>query len=103
MLWGTVNRRIFGYFAPAMSFFALWVDAIAISMFDWPLHTHTSPMATSFTSTVLFPVKVSLYPVPGFCLSKREDQFPSLSALVLIATPGPSLERVTVTDSSGAA
>ena len=61
--WGTLKCRMRGLFDAAISLSLSFDAATVHSIFDCPEQNQTSPTNTSFSSTLLFPVTVSLVPV----------------------------------------
>jgi hypothetical protein len=54
------------------------------SMFDWPLHTQTSPIATSRTTSVLCPAIVISKGPPGSSGFSRADHCPPRASAVAV-------------------
>src|SRR6185436_11941999 len=88
-----------GNLAAAISSAELSAPFTAISMFDCPLATHTSPTATFFTVSVFLPATIKSLPEPGARPWSLVLHLPFSSAVAL-ADLSP---RVTVTFSPGSA
>src|SRR5258706_1430334 len=95
----TVNRRICGYCASAISCSALLQPPRLISMFDWPEQTQTSPTKTFFNVIVFFPATTISNGPPAFNGLSVTDHLPPASAVGLTGC----FLNVTVTFSPGAA